>query len=161
MRRLTILAALVAAAIAVPLSIGSSHKGGATDVDGPHRRRHGPLRLDHRGRPGVGDDRKARYYINVDNTGDGRADIRYLFRFRTHVRDRNTYLYAKPTVDSINDPDLNVRQTYSVTRQVYNRRGRLVRSRRVGGGPTAPNNAGKGSRPLESSFGHLPSRRTR
>jgi hypothetical protein len=163
MRRLTILAALVAAAIAVPLSIGSSHREAPltsmdptaddtdlyawTTEDAP-----GSVTIasnwipfeDPSGGPNFYSfDPKARYYINVDNTGDGRADIRYLFRFRTRVRDRNTYLYAKPTVDSINDPDLNVRQTYSVTRQVYNRRGRLVRSRRIGGGPTAPNNAGK------------------
>src|SRR3954462_61555 len=28
-------------------------------------------------------DPKARYYINVDNTGDGRYDLRYRFTFRT------------------------------------------------------------------------------
>jgi uncharacterized protein DUF4331 len=162
MKTLTILAAVVAAAIAVPLSIGSSHREAPltsidptaddtdlyawTTADAP-----GSIAIasnwipfeDPSGGPNFYSfDPKARYYINVDNTGDGRADIKYLFRFRTRVLDKNTYLYAKPTVDSINDADLNVRQTYSVTRQVF-RRGRLQSSRRIGGGPTAPNNAGK------------------
>ena len=35
-----------------------------------------------------------------------------------------------------------MRQTYSVTRLTY-RKGKLIRSRKIGGGPTAPNNAGK------------------
>jgi hypothetical protein len=164
MKRLTILAALVAAAITVPLSIGSSHREAPltsidptaddTDLyawtadDAP-----GSVTIasnwipfeDPSGGPNFYSfDPKARYYVNIDNTGDGRADVRYLFRFRTRILDRNTYLYAKPTVDSLNDPDLNVRQTYSVTRQTYNRRGRLTRSRVIGRNiPTAPNNAGK------------------
>jgi hypothetical protein len=164
MKRLSILAALIAAAIAVPLSIGSSHREAPltsmdptaddTDLyawtanDAP-----GSVTIasnwipfeDPSGGPNFYSfDPKARYYINVDNTGDGRADVRYLFRFRTQIRDRSTYLYAKPTVDSINDADLNVRQTYSVTRETFNRRGRLTGRRVIGRGlPTAPNNAGK------------------
>jgi hypothetical protein len=164
MKKLTILAALLAAAIAVPLSIGSSHREApltsidptADDTDlyaWTADEAPGSVTIasnwipfeDPSGGPNFYSfDPKARYYINVDNTGDGRADVRYLFRFRTRILDTNTYLYAKPTVDSINDRDLNVRQSYSVTRQVYNRRGRLTGSRVIGRGiPTAPNNAGK------------------
>ena len=164
MKRLTILAALAAAAITVPLGIGSSHREAPltsmdptaddtdlyawTTEDAP-----GSVTIasnwipfeDPSGGPNFYSfDPKARYYVNIDNTGDGRADVRYLFRFRTRILDRNTYLYAKPTVDSLGDRDLNVRQSYSVTRLAYNRRGRLTGSRVIGRGiPTAPNNAGK------------------
>ena len=48
-------------------------------------------------------DDRAHYYINVDNTGDGKPDIRYLFQFTTQGRcNPNSFLYAKPGVDSIN-----------------------------------------------------------
>jgi hypothetical protein len=164
MKKLTILAALAAAAITVPMSIGSSHREApltsidptADDTDlyaWTTEDASGSVTIasnwipfeDPSGGPNFYSfDPKARYYVNIDNTGDGRADVRYLFRFRTHIRDGNTFLYAKPTVDSIGDADLNVRQTYSVTRQTYNRRGRLTGRRVIGRGiPTAPNNAGK------------------
>jgi Domain of unknown function (DUF4331) len=162
MKWLTVVAALVAVAVAVPLSFGSSHReapltsmdptGDDTDLYAwTANNAPGSVTIasnwipfeDPSGGPNFYSfDPKARYYINIDNTGDGVADVKYLFRFKTHIRDRNTYLYAKPTVDSVSDPDLNVRQTYSVTRLAY-RRGKLVSSRKIGGGPTAPNNAGK------------------
>src|ERR1044072_1466743 len=31
-------------------------------------------------------DDRARYYVNVDNTGDGRRDLAYRFQFKTTVR---------------------------------------------------------------------------
>ena len=62
-------------------------------------------------------DDRATYYINVDNTGDGRYDVRYQFKFKTKVRNKNSFLYALPGVSSISDPKLNVVQTYSVVRE--------------------------------------------
>ena len=59
-------------------------------------------------------DDRATYYLNVDNTGDGVYDIRFRFRFRTSIGDRGSFLYAAPTVDSIDSPNLNVKQTYTV-----------------------------------------------
>src|SRR2546423_1291249 len=41
-------------------------------------------------------DDRAHYYINVDNTGDGKYDIRYEFKFRTKIRNKNSFLYALP-----------------------------------------------------------------
>src|SRR3954447_26495987 len=64
-------------------------------------------------------DDRAKYYVNVDNTGDGRYDVRYRFKFRTKVRNEESFLYAVPQVTSIDDPDLNVIQTYSVERLRY------------------------------------------
>lgn len=41
-------------------------------------------------------DDRASYYINVDNTGDGRYDVRYRFKFKTTVRNPDSFLYALP-----------------------------------------------------------------
>ena len=55
------------------------------------------------------------YEIMVDNTGDAVEDLTYQFRFNTTLANPNTFLYNTGQVTSLNDPDLNVRQFYSVT----------------------------------------------
>ncbi len=55
------------------------------------------------------------YKINVDHTGDGHADVKYEFRFTTHVRNPNTFLYNTGPIDSITSPNFNRYQTYTVT----------------------------------------------
>jgi hypothetical protein len=167
MRKLSLLAvavaaALAAGALAVTLGFGSSHReaplssldptGDDTDLyaftapDAP-----GSLTLvanwipfeDPAGGPNFYrfDDRAA-YYFNIDNTGDGRADVRYRFKFRTRVRNPNSFLYALPGVTGIGDSKLNVVQTYSITRERY-RNGRQVSRRQIASGlPVAPNNVG-------------------
>jgi Domain of unknown function (DUF4331) len=157
-----LLAALAAAAIAVAVGFGSSHReapltsldptGDDTDVyaftakDAP-----GTLTVvanwipfeDPAGGPNFYKfDDRAHYYINVDDTGDGAYDVRYLFTFHTHIGNKQTFLYAFPGVQSISDPKLNVKQTYDVTRLVYRRRkasSARVIARNV---PVAPNNVG-------------------
>jgi hypothetical protein len=87
-------------------------------------------------------DDRARYYINIDNSGDGKPDVRYQFRFHTKVRNPDSFLYALPGVSSISDSKLNVVQTYDVMREVY-KDGRQVSSKVVATQlPTAPNNVG-------------------
>jgi Domain of unknown function (DUF4331) len=87
-------------------------------------------------------DERAAYYINVDNTGDGRYDVRYRFRFKTRVENPESFLYALPGVGSIGDPKLNVKQFYSVTREVW-RGGKLRGGKTIARGlPVAPNNVG-------------------
>jgi hypothetical protein len=62
-------------------------------------------------------DENAVYTINVDNVGDARPHIRYEFRFTNlPLRNAETFLYNTGPVTSLDDPDLNFRQTYSVTR---------------------------------------------
>jgi hypothetical protein len=56
------------------------------------------------------------YELKVDNDGDSDEDISYQFRFSTTVANGNTFLYNTGPVTSLDDPDLNVRQTYTVTR---------------------------------------------
>jgi hypothetical protein len=58
------------------------------------------------------------YDINIDNDGDAEEDVVYRFEFKTSVGNGNTFLYNTGPVTSIDDPDLNVKQTYSVTRFV-------------------------------------------
>jgi hypothetical protein len=56
------------------------------------------------------------YEIMIDNDGDAVEDITYQFRFRTETRNPNTFLYNTNQITSLNDPDWNVQQFYSVTR---------------------------------------------
>jgi hypothetical protein len=87
-------------------------------------------------------DDRARYYLNVDNTGDGVYDVRYLFEFKTRTLNPNSFLYAAPTVDSIRSKNLNVQQSYSVTRELY-RNGKLTSAKHVASNvPVAPNDVG-------------------
>lgn len=57
------------------------------------------------------------YKINVDNNGDGLADVVYEFRFTTTVANPNTFLYNTGPIASINDSNFNRRQRYTVTRK--------------------------------------------
>lgn len=127
MRKLTLLfvaalAALGAVAMAASLGSGSSH-------------REAPL-------TSIRFDDRADYYINIDNTGDGKPDVRYKFDFTTRFRRPGSFLYALPGVSSVNDQKLNLVQTYNVTREIY-KNGHEVSHRFVATKlPTAPNNVG-------------------
>jgi hypothetical protein len=56
------------------------------------------------------------YEIHIDNNADGVPDITYQFEFQTQVRNPNTFLYNTGTIGSIDSPNWNRRQFYSVTR---------------------------------------------
>jgi len=87
-------------------------------------------------------DDRASYYINVDNTGDGVYDVRYRFKFKTTVGDPESFLYALPGVSSIDDPKLNYRQSYDVIQENYHH-GRLRSAYKIANDvPVAPNNVG-------------------
>jgi hypothetical protein len=66
-----------------------------------------------------GDD--VRYHINIDNDGDGDADITYEFAFTTTVANPNSFLYNTGEIDSIDSPNWNRKQFYSVTRIEHGR----------------------------------------
>jgi hypothetical protein len=55
------------------------------------------------------------YALNVDTNGDAVADVSYEFRFHTKVRSNETFLYNTGPIASLNDPNLNILQTYSIT----------------------------------------------
>jgi hypothetical protein len=95
-------AAVAAAAIAVPLGFGSSHREAPNIALDPSadntdvyaftaKDRPDALTIASGLDPGPGSSQRPnffgsttgrRYYVNIDNTGDGVADIRYLFKFR-------------------------------------------------------------------------------
>src|SRR3972149_8957597 len=62
------------------------------------------------------------YEILIDNNGDSVEDITYQFRFSTEIRNPDTFLYNTGPIDSLDDPDWNMRQSYSVTRVMGLRR---------------------------------------
>ncbi|HWQ11761.1 MAG TPA: DUF4331 domain-containing protein [Roseiflexaceae bacterium] len=82
------------------------------------------------------------YELHVDNSGDARPDVTYQFRFQTHVRNGGTWLYNTGPIESLDDPDWNTRQTYTVTRVQGGRRTVLG-----SGLPVPPPNIGPRSTP--------------
>jgi hypothetical protein len=56
------------------------------------------------------------YEIMVDNNGDAVEDVTFQFRFRTEVRNPDTFLYNTGPITSLDSPNWNVRQFYSVNR---------------------------------------------
>ena len=88
-------------------------------------------------------DPRARYYVKVDNTGDGLEDVAYRWRFSNRFRNPDSFLYAAPQVTSVDDPDINFVQTYDLYRETYDRKGALKHSRRIADDvPVAPDNVG-------------------
>ena len=98
------------------------------------------------------------YEIKIDNTGDGVEDITYQFRFTTEFKNPDSVLgmaapnqaFAgtggiEPLITSLDDPDYNEPQTYSVTRVEKNKgkKGTLIAS----GLLTPPNNIGERTTP--------------
>ena len=97
------------------------------------------------------------YEIKIDNTGDGNADVTYQIRFRTEVRNPDTVLGQaapnqalagtggiEPLITSLEDPDYNEAQFYTITR--VNRVGRT--STVLGTNlPTPPANIGERTTP--------------
>jgi hypothetical protein len=162
---LLVVAALTAAAVAAALSFGSSHReapGIALDPSADNTDTYawtpkdapGALTIAANWIPGevpangpnfFGWDDRARYYINIDNTGDGRPDIRYRYQFKTEIRNKNSFLYALPGASGYHDPKLNVIQRYSIVRETYRYQGKKVSvkektiARRL---PSAPSNVG-------------------
>jgi hypothetical protein len=82
------------------------------------------------------------YDVNIDNNGDARPDIIYRWTFTTHYRSGATFLYATGPVTSLNDPNLNIYQTYDLTRIRNGNSVVLINNAKV-----APSNVGAGSMP--------------
>jgi hypothetical protein len=92
-------------------------------------------------------DPAARYYVKIDNTGDGVEDVAYRYQFHNRFRNPKSFLYAAPTVDSVGDPDLNFVQTYDLYFEKY-KKGVEVSSKRIGHDvPVAPDNVGPKTMP--------------
>jgi hypothetical protein len=57
------------------------------------------------------------YSIFIDNDGDARPDIEYQFQFNTTLRNEDTFLYNTGPIGSLDSPNWNKRQFYSVSVQ--------------------------------------------
>jgi len=176
MRKLLIaLAALTAAALTATLGFGSSHREAPgitldptadntdtyawTAKDAP-----GALTVAANWIPGevpangpnfFGWDDRARYYIHIDNTGDGRPDVSYRYQFKTTVKNKNSFLYALPGASGYDDPKLNVLQRYSIVREQWSYHGKKasVRAKTIARElPSAPPNIGPKTMPDYSVF---------
>lgn len=94
---------------------------------------------------------EVKYEIKVNNTGDGREDVTYEFRFDTKIKNPLTFLYNsdKVTYDAKRGEytNLNLVQTYSVRKITRDRKGRTY-VRTIGRNLlTPPNNVGPRSTP--------------
>jgi hypothetical protein len=87
------------------------------------------------------------YAIHVDNDGDAVPEVSYYFRFHTTVKNGNTFLYNTGPVKSLDDPNLNVVQSYDIT-EVRNGVSRTIAT----GLPVPPANIGPRSTP---NYGRL------
>jgi hypothetical protein len=56
------------------------------------------------------------YAIYIDNDGDAKPDVTYQFRFRTQIKNPNTFLYNTGPISAIDSPSWNRPQFYSVAR---------------------------------------------
>ena len=176
MRRSTVLgaaaaAALAAGSLAVTGVFGSSHREAPRILARPDRRQHRRLRVHGAGRSGQPDRRRqldpvrgsGRRPVLRQARSEGallRQDRQHRRRARgrrptagsssSKFRNPNSFLYAAPTVDSVNDPDLNFVQTYDLytrdatsngTRDAHDAdRATTCRSRPTTSGPkTIPN----------------------
>jgi hypothetical protein len=96
-------------------------------------------------------DDRARYYIKVDNNGDGKPDVEYQFKFDTKVNNPQSFLYAGPGAQDYGD--LNLIQRYDVTRFDYNTKGKLLDRELVGNNLlVAPSNVGPKTFPSYGNF---------
>jgi hypothetical protein len=84
----------------------------------------------------------ARYVFNIDNNGDAKPDVVYRWMFQSSYRNTDTFLYNTGQVTGLNDPDLNFRQRYTLTKTENGHTKTLVR-----GAPVAPSNVGAASMP--------------
>src|SRR6478609_10543229 len=73
-----------------------------------------------------GDD--VRYRIHVDNDGDGLSNVIYEFAFTTKITNPNTFLYNTGPIATLDDPNWNRKQFYSVTKIVRNKTKELSRA---------------------------------
>lgn len=82
------------------------------------------------------------YRITTDDNGDTAPDQWFDFQFKTTVRSGSTFLYNTGPVGSLTDPNLNVFQTFTVTRTLSN-----GKSNQICAGTVPPNNIGPKSTP--------------
>ena len=85
---------------------------------------------------------KTNYDINIDNDGDARPDVIYRWRFTTHHRNPDSFIYNNGPVTSLADQNLLIFQTYDLTRIRGESSTKLIDDAKV-----VPSNVGAASMP--------------
>ena len=63
-------------------------------------------------------DDNALYQIRIDNNGDAKVDLALQFRFNTTIGNGDTFLYNTGRINSLTDPNWNIKQSVNVTAQI-------------------------------------------
>ncbi|WP_371530056.1 DUF4331 domain-containing protein [Streptomyces sp. NBC_01283] len=89
----------------------------------------------------------AQYDVHIDSDGDAQGDLLYRWTFHTKAKNGDTFLYNTGPVTSLDDPDLNVTQTYDLER-IKLKDQKVVSTTKVADDvPAAPSHVGKASMP--------------
>jgi hypothetical protein len=86
------------------------------------------------------------YDINISNDGDAKAEIVYRWKFKTHYRNANSFIYNNGPVTSLDDENLLIYQTYNLYR-IKNGNSKKILNRET----VAPSNVGAASMPNYNS----------
>lgn len=89
----------------------------------------------------------AQYDLHVDNNGDAQSELIFRYTFKTHVKNKNTFLYNTGPVKSLDDANLNVTQTYDIDLIKLRHQKLVSKTRLADNVPVAPSNVGKASMP--------------
>ncbi|MFC3577321.1 DUF4331 domain-containing protein [Streptomyces yaanensis] len=89
----------------------------------------------------------AQYDIHIDNNGDAQGELVFRYTFKTHTKNKNTFLYNTGPVDSLDDPDLNITQSYDIELLKLHNQRIVSRTKIADDVPVAPSNVGKASMP--------------
>jgi hypothetical protein len=69
------------------------------------------------------------YAFHIDNDGDAMEDVSYIFKFKTNVKNPNTFLYTTQAINKLSDS--NVTQSYDVYKVMGKFKGRLKKSQMI------------------------------
>ena len=89
----------------------------------------------------------AQYDIHIDQDGDAQGDLVFRYTFDTHVKNDKSFLYNTGPVESLDDPDLNITQTYDLQLLQLKDQKLVKRTYVADDVPVAPSNVGKASMP--------------
>ncbi|CAL9410796.1 hypothetical protein SUDANB176_01661 [Streptomyces sp. enrichment culture] len=89
----------------------------------------------------------AQYDIHVDNNGDAQGELLFRYTFTTHTKNDETFLYSTGPVTGLDDPDLNITQTYDIELLKLEDQHPVSRTKIADDVPVAPSNVGKASMP--------------
>ncbi|MER5752037.1 DUF4331 domain-containing protein [Streptomyces sp. NPDC002088] len=89
----------------------------------------------------------AQYDIHIDNNGDAQGELLFRYTFKTHTKNKDTFLYNTGAVESLDDPDLNITQTYDIDLIRLKNQHQLSKTKIADDVPVAPSNVGKASMP--------------